>query len=187
MHPARAFALVLQALHSARAFLLVAQALHRLGAILLVVQALYPLPCITRTGGACNAFGARHSDCMRHASSARLPTRGASPTSVARHPSSDALRLLQAFLALACGPLLRVYFARRLWRVLSLFCAAHLAKKTTGYFIAETAKGYVRAPFITRKRPVPRGNTAPARSIGWVPAPAPFPTSERGHDSQRDR
>ena len=59
--------------------------------------------------------------------------------------------------------------------------------KKTGYFIAETAKGYIRAPFITRKRPLPRGNTAPFRSIGWVPAPAPFPTSERGHDSQRDR
>ena len=63
---------------------------------------------------------------------------------------------------------------------------SHL-KKTTGYFIAETAKGYIRAPFITRKRPVPRGNTAPFRSIRWVTDPAPFPTSERGRDSQRDR
>ena len=59
--------------------------------------------------------------------------------------------------------------------------------KKTGGFIAETAKGYIRAPFVTRKRPVPRGNTAPARSIGWNPALAPFPTRERGHDSQRDR
>ena len=42
-------------------------------------------------------------------------------------------------------------------------------------------------PFITRKRPVPRGNTEPFRTIGWVTAPAPFPTSERGNDSQRDR
>ena len=33
----------------------------------------------------------------------------------------------------------------------------------------------------------PQGNTVSARSIGWVTAPAPFPTSERGHDSQRDR
>ena len=44
MHPARAFALVVQALHSARAFLRVAQAPHRLGAFLLVEQALYLLP-----------------------------------------------------------------------------------------------------------------------------------------------
>ena len=63
----------------------------------------------------------------------------------------------------------------------------YLGNKKTGYFIAETAKGYIRAPVITRKRPVPRGKTAPFRSIGWVPAPAPVPTSERGHDSQRDR
>ena len=62
-----------------------------------------------------------------------------------------------------------------------------LLKTKPGYFIAETAKGYIRAPIITRKRSVPGGKTAPFRSIGWVPAPAPFPTSERGRDSQRDR
>ena len=33
----------------------------------------------------------------------------------------------------------------------------------------------------------PRGTTVPARSVGWVTAPAPFPTSEMGRDSQRDR
>ena len=60
-------------------------------------------------------------------------------------------------------------------------------KNKTGYFFAETAKGRIRTPFITRMRRVPRGNTEPSRSIGWVPAPAPFPTSERGRDSQRDR
>ena len=50
-------------------------------------------------------------------------------------------------------------------------------------------KDAIRTPFLTGKRPVPRRNTVPARSIGWVTAPAPFPTSERGrdHDSQRDR
>ena len=37
------------------------------------------------------------------------------------------LTLLHAFLALACDPLLRVCFVRRLWRVLPLFCASHLA------------------------------------------------------------
>ena len=48
-------------------------------------------------------------------------------------------------------------------------------------------KNAIWTPFLTRKQPVPQGNTVPFRSIGWVPAPAPFPTSERGRDSQRDR
>ena len=47
-------------------------------------------------------------------------------------------------------------------------------------------KDAIWTPFLTRKRPVTRGNTKPFRSIGWVTAPAPFPTSERGRDSQRD-
>ena len=48
-------------------------------------------------------------------------------------------------------------------------------------------KDAIWTPFLTRKRPVPRGNTVPARSIGWVTAPAPLPTGERGRNSQRDR
>ena len=75
------------------------------------------------------------------------------------------------------------YFGNCRWLHLWIFGK----QKKTECFIAETAKGCIRTPFIPRKRPVPRGNTEPARSIGWVPAPAPFPTSVRGHDPQRDR
>ena len=57
----------------------------------------------------------------------------------------------------------------------------------TESFFAKTAKGCDRDTLFNEERPVPRGNTEPFRSIGWVTAPAPFSTSERGRDSQRDR
>ena len=71
-------------------------------------------------------------------------------------------------------------------RAAALCYSGSTVKKTLSVSSLRKRKDAMWTPFITRKRPVPRGNTEPYRSIGWVTAPAPFPTSEMGRDSQRD-
>ena len=60
-------------------------------------------------------------------------------------------------------------------------------KTKTECFIAETAKGCDMDTLFYEEAASPPGKYGARPTIGWVTAPAPFPTSVRGRDSQRDR